>query len=799
MRVIEDVRYAFRSFRKAPGFTLVAILTIALGIGATTAIFTVVYALLLRPLPYQSADRLVMVWQDRTARGGPADEWASPGNVVDWQTAPGLFDGLAAMGGWRPTLTGEGEADTVPGEQVSHQYFSVLGVRPASGRGFAPDDDVPNAPRVVMISETFWQRRFGSDPGILGRTLMLTGEPHEVIGIVPAGFRPVLNNEAAVWRPLRLDLAAPSRGSIFLRVVARVPPGSSLEQTQARATSLAQRLQAEHPDYNEGVGFAVQPLHDRVVGDLRPALLALLGGVAFVLLIACTNVANLLMARGSSRGRELAVRAALGASRARVVGQLLTESLMLASLGGLAGMLIAIWAVDALVGLAPAGTPRLSEIAVDRTILGFTFLLTLATGLLFGAAPAFQHSRVDLTHSLKDGGRGATAGGHTLRRGLVAAEVALAVVLLTGGVLLIQTFARLQTSDLGFRTDNILFGGINPPAATYPTREQFTVVYDQLLERASAIPGVRRAALTSVLPLAPGDSDMSFQIEGRPPATSSADATVSWYREVSAGYFDTIGMRIARGRAFEAGEATPSVVVNETFAARHFPGEDPLGRRLRWGGADSPWFTIVGIAEDARVQGAREPTRVELFIPYWQYAERGIAVVLEGPNAAQFAPALRDVVASIDPNMPVSGVRTMDDVLRASLGQARFLATLSGAFAGLALLLAAIGIYGVMAFVVAQRTAEIGVRMALGSTIGGVFRLVVGDGLKLAIVGVAVGVGLAVIVARWIGALLYDVEPTDPLALGVTALVLLAVALGASLVPAWRASRVDPMVALRAE
>ncbi|MBA3885617.1 MAG: ABC transporter permease [Acidobacteria bacterium] len=796
---MRDLRYAVRTLLKAPGFTAVAVLTIALGIGATTAIFTIVNALLLRPLPYPHADRLVMVWQDRSARGGPVDEWASPGNVLDWQNEPGLFDGLAAMGGWGPTLTGEGEADTVPGEQVSHQYFGVLGVLPAAGRGFAPEDDVPNAPRVVMISEGFWQRRFGGDPGILGRTLMLTGEPHEVIGVVPAGFRPILNSAADVWRPLRLNLAAPSRGSIFLRVVALMPAGSSLEQTRARASSLALRLQAEHPDYNIDVGFTVQPLHDRVVGDLRPALLALLGGVAFVLLIACTNVANLLMARGSSRGRELAVRTALGASRARVVGQLLTESLVLASLGGLAGMLIAFWAVEALVGLAPAGTPRLSEIAVDRTILGFAFLLTLATGLLFGAAPAFQHSRVDLTHSLKDGGRGATAGGQRLRRGLVAAEVALAVVLLTGGVLLIQTFARLNAADLGFRTDTILFGGINPPAASYPTREQFTVVYDQLLERASAIPGVRRAALTSVLPLAQGDSDMDFRIEGRPAATSSADATVSWYREVSAGYFDTIGMRIARGRAFEPGEAPPSVVINETFAARHFPGEDPLGRRLRWGGPESPWFTIVGVAADARVRGAREPTRVELFIPYWQWAERGIAVVLEGPNAAQFAPALRDVVASIDPNMPVSGVRTMDEVLRESLGQARFVATLSGAFAGLALLLAAVGIYGVMAYAMSQRRTEIGVRMALGATISGVFRLVVGDGLRLALLGTVLGIGGAVVMGRWIQTLLYGVEPTDVGTLALTAVVLLGVAAAASVIPAWRASRVDPMVALRAE
>jgi putative ABC transport system permease protein len=794
----EDVRYAFRSFLKAPGFTLVAVLTIALGIGATTAIFTVVNALLLRPLPYPAADRLVMVWQDWTARGGPADEWASPGNFLDWRTEPGLFDGMAAISGWRPTLTGEGAADAIPGEQVTHDYFRVLGIAPVAGRQFAPADDVPEAPRVVMIGEGAWARRFGSDPAAVGRVVTLGGEPHEIIGIVPAGFRPLVMAEAELWRPMRLNLATPSRGSIFLRVVARMPAGSSLEQTRVRATSLAQRLQTEHPDSNKDVGFTVQPLHERVVGDVRPGLLALLGGVAFVLLIACANVANLLLARGSARTREIAVRAALGASRWRVMRQLMTESLVLAALGGAAGLVIALWAVEGLVSMAPAGTPRLSEISVDPAMFTFAALLTVLTGVLFGAAPALQQSRVALTQSLKDGGRGTTGSGHKVRRTLITAEVALAMVLLTGGALLVQTFARLQGAELGFRTDGILFGSVNPPAASYPTREAYTRLYGELLERASAIPGVRRAALSSVLPLNPGDSDMGVQIEGRPEPTSSADATVTWYREVSAGYFDTIGMGIARGRAFEAGDALPSVVINETFARRHFPGEDPLGRRLRWE-RDAPWFTIVGIVADARFAGAREPTRVEMFIPYWQYAERGMTVVLAGDNAAQFGPALREVVTSIDPNLPVAVMRTMDDVLRERLGQPRFLATLSGAFAGLALLLAAIGIYGVMAYTVSQRTTEIGVRMALGATIGGVFRLVVGDGLRVAALGVAAGIALAILAARGMATLLYGIEPTHPLTLTVTAAVLLAVAVAASILPAWRASRVDPMVALRAE
>jgi putative ABC transport system permease protein len=478
--------------------------------------------------------------------------------------------------------------------------------------------------------------------------------------------------------------------------------------------------------------------------------------------------------------------------------QLLTESLVLAALGGAAGLLIALWAVEGLVSIAPAGTPRLSEISVDPVVFTFAALLTLLTGVLFGAVPALQHSRVALTQSLKEGGRGATGGGRRVRRTLVVAEVALAMALLTGGALLLQTFARLQGAELGFRTDDILFGSVNPPAASYPTREAYTRLYGELLERASAIPGVRRAALSSVLPLSAGDSDMGVQIEGRPEPTSGADATVTWYREVSAGYFDAIGMRIARGRGFEPGESAPAVVINETFVQRHFPGEDPLGRRLRWD-PEGPWFTIVGVAADARFAGAREPTRVEMFIPYWQYAERGMTVVLAGGHAAQFGPALREVVSSIDPNLPVAVMRTMDEVLRDRLGQPRFLATLSGAFATLALLLAAIGIYGVMAYTVSQRTTEIGVRMALGATIGTVFRQIVGDGLRLAAIGMVVGVSLAIVAARGMATLLYGIEPTHPLTLALAAAVLLAVATAASIVPAWRASRVDPMVALRAD
>lgn len=795
-----DFRYAARTLAKAPTFTLVAAATIALGICANTALFTVVNALLLRPLPYGAPERLVMVWQDLTARGGPSDEWATPGNVVDWQSEPGLFDGLAAVSGWRPALTGEGDAEAILGEQVTHGYFDVLGITPQAGRTFEPADDRPGAPRVAVISDEFWQRRFGRDRSVVGRSLALNGEPHEVIGILPPGFRPVIVSDAEIWRPLRLDLAQPSREAVFLRVVARLPNGSTIGDAQARATALAQRIEQSMPEFNDKVGFRLQPLHDRVVGEIRPGLLALLGAVTFVLLIACTNVASLLMARGSTRGRELAVRLALGASRWRVIRQLLAESLLLAAIGGVAGLLIAIWAVDGLVRLAPAGTPRLDEISLDTTVLAFTLVVTTVTGVLFGLAPALQYSRVDVSPVLKDGARGSAGGGRRFRGALIAAEVALPLVLLTGGALLVQTFARLQQADLGFRTNDMLVATFQPPAASYPEREQYMQLYTRVLERAAAIPGVEQAAFSTILPLATGDSDMDLTIEGRPAPASPSDAPVSWYRSVSANYFATIGRRIVQGRGFTESEPMPVVIVNESFVARYLPGQDPIGRRIRPGsGGDGPWFTIVGVLADARVRGARERTPVELFVPYQQYADRGTWIVLAGPNAARFAPALRAAMAEIDPNLPLMGVRTLDDRLAESLGQERFFATLSAGFALLALVLAAVGIYGVMAYSVRQRTMEIGVRMALGSSVPGVFRLIIVDGLRVALIGVAIGLVGALAMGRTLESLLFGVEATDPVTLALATVTLVAVALAACAIPAWRASRVQPIMALRGE
>jgi putative ABC transport system permease protein len=785
---------------RTPGFTIVAVLTLALGIGANTAIFTIVNALLLRPLPYADPERLVMVWQDMRARGGPVDEWGSPGNYADWSGAKTIFKNAAAIGGWRPTLTGDAEPEPIPGEQVSHEYFDVLGVPPAHGRTFRAEDDVPNEPRVAIISDALWKRRFGGDPSAVGRSITLSGEPHEIIGILPAGFRPIVASQTGeIWRPLRINRANPSRGAIIYRVVARLQDRVPLERARTEAGALARQLAVAYPESNENVAFNLQPLHDRVVGEIRPGLLALLGGVAFVLLIACANIANLLLARGSSRGRELAVRVALGASRRRVVRQLLTESVLLAAVGGAAGVLFGVWAVEGLIAVAPASAPRLGEIGLDGTVLAFAGLVTLATGVLFGLAPALQSSRTEITGSLKDGGRGSvTASGRTMRRTLVVAEVALSLMLLTGGGLLVQTFLRLQAADLGFDPHNVLTGFVNPPRTTYNTPEKHVAFYDQVYERAKALPGVQKAALVSVLPLS-GDSDMGFEIEGRPQPPSATGSRATWYRLVTASYFDTMGMPIRRGRGFDTRETARSVIVNESLTAKHFPGEDPLGRRVRFD-TDGPWFTIIGVVADARARGAREAPRIETFIPYWQFPEPGMNVLLKtAGDPSLLAAPLKQAVAGIDRNVPVQGVTTLAEMVGASIEQPRFFAFLAAAFAGLALVLAAIGIYGVMAYVVAQRTTEIGVRMALGASRREVFGLVVGDGLRIAVLGVAIGIAGSLAIARWLTTLLFGVAPGDPLTLAATAAVLLVVAAAACYLPARRAAGVDPIVALRAE
>ena len=800
--LLQDLKYALRMVARAPGFTAVVAVTLALGIGANTAIFSVVYSLLLRPLPYRDPDRIAMVWQDMTARGGPAREFTTPGNFVDLAGEHETFESVAAVRGWQPTITGLGDPEPLVGEQVSFEYFTVLGIAPERGRDFTLQDDSAGSARVAIISHGLWVRRFGADPGALGRQVTLGGEPHEIVGVMPDSFRPAIVPNAELWRPARLNRASPARGMVILRTIARLGPGLDLERTRVAARALGDRLQLAHPDANQGVTFAVIPLHEQIVGDIRPSLLVLLAAVGFVLLIACANVANLLLARGSSRRREIAVRLALGARRTRVVRQLLTESLLLAVCGGVLGVLVGTWSVDALSAMLPSNMPAIRGAQIDRHVLAFAAAVTLGTGVLFGLMPSLQASRHPLGQGLKDGARGAgERHGQRARRSLVVAQIAIALVVMVGSGLLLRTFLRLQSANLGFEPADVLIGSVITPQAKYPNGEALIALYDRLLERVAALPGVRTAALTSIVPLG-GDNDMDVSIEGQPPPPPGQETT-TWYRLVSADYMKAMGIALRQGRGFVPREPTLSVIVNETAARRFWPGQDPVGRRVRFGSETRPSFTVIGVAGDVSMRGPRGEARAEMYLPYWQFPEPGTNIVLRssaGPASVEsLTSSLRAAVRSIDPDMPVSNIAPMKRIVESSIAQPRLLAVLVSVFAALAMTLAAIGIYGTMSYSVAQRTAEIGVRMALGATRQDVFGLVARDGLLLAGAGIAIGTTAAVLMGRSLATLLYAVTPGDPLTFVVTVAASLAAALAATVLPARRATRVDPLVALRSE
>jgi putative ABC transport system permease protein len=795
--VMRDVRYAIRVLWRSPAFTLPAVLTLALGLGATTAIFSVVHGVMLTPLPYASPGGIVTVWQDMRARGGPEQEWASPGNLADWSAETTLFSSVASIRQLPTTLTGMGEPEPILGEQVTRAYFDVLGVQPAMGRGFRPDEAVPNAPRVVVLSHGMWVRRFGSS-NVLGQRITLGGEPHEIVGVMPAGFRPVIVGDAEIWRPERFNMVTPARGAVVLRVVARLAPGVSIDRARTQAAMLAATLEARHPEFNKGVGFSIVPLQDQVVSDVRPGLIVLSGAVLFVLLIAAVNVANLLLARASNRTRELGVRMALGASRTRLIRQLLTESLLLAVVGGILGIGVALVGIPALLALAPSGLPRMGEVGLSLPVLLFAVAVTTLTGLLFGLIPALQASRDRGPAAVTTSGRGAVGGpGRRTRRLLIIGEVAVALVLLVGGGLLLRTFAALHKSDLGFDPTDVTVGFVVPPAARYPDQPSRVAFYDQLLERAQAVPGVRTAAIASVIPLTGGDSDMDFQIEGAAPPRTPDESPVTWYRVVSAGYFDAMGIRLVRGRGLNPRDPAPEVVVNETIAKNYWPGQEPTGRRVRFR-PDGPWFTIAGVAADVKYQGARGESRNQMFIPYWHFSEGAVSVVLKAPGGAdRFVRPLKDAVAQVDKDIPVSRIVPMTQLLAVSVERPRFLALLVALFAGLAAVLSAVGILGVMSYLVAQRTSEIAVRLALGARSREVLWLVLGDAVRLAAIGVILGLGASLLLTPSFGTLLYGVSPFDPLTLALTSGALLAVAALASAIPARRATRVSPVDALK--
>jgi len=803
MRILwQDIRYGARMLWKSPGFTAVVVAALALGIGANAAIFSVVDATLIRPLRYKDPDRLLMVWETFTARNRLRNV-VSPANFLDWQAQNKVFQEMAALTDFPANLIGVGEPEELRAQAVTGKFFAVLGVQAARGRTFRPEEDRPNAPAVVVLSHELWERRFGSDPGIVGRSINLDASPAEVIGIAPRGLRFV--DKADLWALLRLDPARDYRkiSGRYLAAVARLKPGVSLEQARAEMHTIAKRLEQDHPAFSKGWGVNLVPLEEQIAGELQRPLWVLLGAVGLALLIACANVANLLLARAASRQKELAVRASLGAGRWRVVRQLLTESLMLAAAGGAAGLLVARWGLDALIALAPADTPRLHEISLDLRVLAFAAGVCVLTALVFGLGPALLAARASLHDALKEGGRSPLAGlrSRRLSGALVVAEISLSLVLLIGAGLLIRSFARLTAVNPGFETGRLLTARVTLPGRNYQPQQRVAFFRDAI-QRLKALPGVRSVSAVSWLPFGGRRSATGFNIEGRP-KPGPGENPVTDVRTIHPNYFRTMGIPLLRGRDFterDTAEAPRTFVINQALTRKYWPNEDPIGQRIAVFMGDQVFGEIVGIVADIKDQTLDANVLPTVFYahPHLTYGSMTLVVRATGDPAA-LAKAVTGVVRSLDPNQPVADIRAMEEVLSETVSRQRFNMLLLMVFAGVAVALAAVGVYGVMAYSVAERRHEIGVRMAVGARQGDVLRLVLGQGLLLALAGAALGLAGAAALTRLMASLLFEVKPTDPLAFAAATLVLAAVALLACYLPARRASRVDPLTALRYE
>jgi putative ABC transport system permease protein len=801
-----DLKYALRTLGRSPGFTAVAVLTMALGIGATAAIFSAVNGVLLRPLPYPDADRITVLWLNNEQEGIERDVTSYP-MFEDWSES----SSYAAVAGHSPTtgtFTGDGDADLHLGAWVTGDFFRVLGVAPALGRALDRTNTVSGENQVVVLSHGLWTRRYGADPLVVGRTVTINGSPLEVVGVMPRGFS--YPDGVEYWAPLAPASEAwatitESRNTLWLSVLGRLHEGVPVERAAAELDGIMARLVDEGLTA-PGNGVLVEPLRETVVGSVRPALLVLLGAVGFVLLIACVNVANLLLARGARRGRELSVRAALGASGRRLARQALVESLVLGAIGGAAGLGLGLLGTSALVALSPQDLPRLDGVRVDGLVVGFAALVALATGLLFGLAPAWQASKSGITASLRDSNRGSGRGMSRVRPALVMVEVALAVVLLVGAGLLLRSFATLQTVDPGFQTERMLSFRVIVGSAAYPEPEQVRNFQQELLERVGALPGVEAVTAANTLFLSRLPNMGAVAIEGRPPAGELDPITAVTNDFVASGFFRTMGMPIVQGRSFEPGDVAGGVqvvVVNETFVRRLMPGEDPLGRRFTRGNPENPdavWQTIVGVVADSRRAGLAEPIRPEAYRPITQVAPRSIEVLVRtaGPPL-DVAPQARALLRELDPNMPMAQLRTVEAAMAEAVATRRFVMMLLAGFAALAVALAAIGIYGVLAFLVGERTRELGIRLALGADRRTVIGMVLRQSLRYVLPGLALGALGALALTRLLQAQLFGVEPTDPVTFGAVLALLLAVALLASWLPARRAASVQPVEALRQE
>jgi putative ABC transport system permease protein len=803
-----DLRYGTRMLAKSPGFTVVAAVALALGIGANTAIFSVVNAVLLTPLQYRDADKLVIVWEKGLKNN---QNVVNPANFMDWNEQNSVFTDMAASLDLNAVMTGDGEPEEIPSQVATTNLFSVLGVDAILGRTFSPDDGKPNQTRVVVLSYGLWQRRFGGDPTIIGRKLNINRAEAIVIGVMPAGFSwhvkkgSLTAKVAEMWSPFVITNEMRTRQGRFMTVVARIKPEVTLDQAKTEMNVIGARLEQQYNDFNANWGVNVVPLRAQFTGELRPALLVLLGAVGFVLLIACANVANLLLSRAAARQKEIAVRAALGASRSRILRQLLTESVLLAAIGGAAGLLLALWGTDLLVSLSPREMSALQQVRINTPVLGFTIAVSLLTGIIFGLAPAFEATRVNLHESLKEGGKNIGGGtrGHRLRSAFVITEIALALVLLVGAGLLVRSFNRLQSVDPGFNAKNVLTMRISLPSRKYDSDRKRIDFFRQAIEQIKALPGVEAAGATNFLPFAGPHAGTLVEIEGRPKLPPGQGLTTGSC-VTDANYFEAMQIPLKRGRLFTEQEATEMrhvVVINETFADKNFPGEDPLGKRVTiYMKDDNVPTEIIGIVGNNKHMGLDEEVEPMAYWPHPELAYPFMTLVIRTHGErASIASAARNVIQTLDGEQPVADIRTMQSLLADSVARARFNTLLLTVFAVVALILAAVGIYGVMSYAVTQRTHELGLRMALGAQTSHLLSLIVRQGMVMAAAGVGIGLAAAFALTRILGTLLYGISATDPLTFLAIASLLTAVALLACYLPARRATRVDPMVALRYE